>query len=171
MEDPNIQLRPAVYEDLGTLQTWDEQPHVIESDPNDDWGWEEELKRNPPWREQLMAEKDGVPIGFVQIIDPALEDSHYWGEIESGYRAIDIWLGDKENLGKGYGTEIMKQSLRKCFSEPSVFAVLLDPLAENTRAHRFYERFGFKFLEERRFGQDHCKIYILHRNDWEKVPR
>ena len=41
---------------------------------------EEELKRNPAWREQLVAELDGKAIGFVQIIDPYLEDSHLVGK-------------------------------------------------------------------------------------------
>ncbi len=32
-----INLRPATIADTTLLQHWDEQPHVIESDPNDDW--------------------------------------------------------------------------------------------------------------------------------------
>ena len=76
-----LHLRPATIDDLELLRRWDEEPHVVESDPNDDWGWEVELTRNPDWREQLIAEVDGRSIGFIQIIDPALEDSHYWGEI------------------------------------------------------------------------------------------
>ncbi len=65
-----ITLRPATIDDLPLLLHWDEQPHVIESDPSDDWEWEIELLRNPDWREQLVAEADGRPIGFIQIIDP-----------------------------------------------------------------------------------------------------
>ncbi|EMK00894.1 GNAT family N-acetyltransferase [Leptospira sp. WS58.C1] len=167
MKEQKISLRTANYEDLRTLEEWDEKEHVIESDPNDDWGWEIELKRFPDWREQLIAEKEGIPIGFVQIIDPQREESHYWGEIGSGYMAIDIWLGDVENLGKGYGTQIMRQVLEKCFSKTSVHSVLVDPLAKNSRAHTFYEKFGFKFLENRRFGSDDCKVYLLTRENWE----
>ncbi|TGL35285.1 GNAT family N-acetyltransferase [Leptospira koniambonensis] len=171
MKESEIVLRVANYGDLKTLEEWDEKEHVIESDPNDDWGWETELKRFPDWREQLMAEKDGTPIGFVQIIDPQKEDSHYWGEIGSGFMAIDIWLGDEKNLGKGYGTRIMKDVLERCFSKSSVHSILVDPLAKNSRAHKFYERFGFKFLENRRFGLDDCKVYHLIREDWEKFKR
>jgi hypothetical protein len=76
------------------LRHWDEQPHVIASDPNDDWQWETELGKSPGWREQLIAQLDGRPIGFVQIIDPACEESHYWGEVPHGLRAIDIWIGE-----------------------------------------------------------------------------
>lgn len=163
-----IHLRPATIADLAILRRWDEQPHVVESDPNDDWNWEEELLRFPDWREQLIATLDGRPIGFVQIIDPALEDSHYWGDIEPGLRAIDIWLGEAEDLGKGYGTQIMKMAIGRCFAVPGVRAILIDPLASNDRAHRFYERLGFEFLHERQFGEDHCRVYRLERG---KAPR
>jgi aminoglycoside 6'-N-acetyltransferase len=93
-----IKLRPVTSADLTLLRHWDEQPHIIACDPNDDWGWEVELDRNPEWREQLIAEIDGRPLGFMQIIDPALEDSHYWGDITENFRAIDIWIGEKTDL-------------------------------------------------------------------------
>jgi aminoglycoside 6'-N-acetyltransferase len=164
--EPDLNLRPATPADLAVLRHWDEQPHVIESDPNDDWAWEVELHRNPDWREQLIAEVDGRPIGFVQIIDPAREDSHYWGNVPAGLRAIDIWIGEEADLGRGYGTRMMRLALDRCFADPEVAAVLIDPLASNTRAHRFYERLGFHFVERRRFGQDDCFVYRLDRTDY-----
>lgn len=156
-----ITLRPASPDDLPILLHWDEQPHVIESDPSDDWNWEVELAYEPAWREQLMAELDGRPIGFVQIIDPLLEETHYWGEVPANLRAIDIWIGEAECLGKGYGTQMMKLAIERCFRDPSVKGILIDPLASNIRAHRFYERLGFQFQEERWFGGELCKVYRL----------
>jgi aminoglycoside 6'-N-acetyltransferase len=163
-----IDLRPATPDDLALLRHWDEQPHVIASDPNDDWGWEVELHRHPDWREQLIAELDGRPIGFVEIIDPAREESHYWGDTSADLRAIDIWIGEEACLGKGYGTQMMRLALDRCFADPAVSAVLVDPLAGNTRAHRFYERLGFRFVEARRFGEDDCLVYRLQRADYER---
>jgi aminoglycoside 6'-N-acetyltransferase len=46
--------------------------------------------------------------------------------------------------------------------------VLLDPLASNTRAHRFYERFGFVPVERRTFCADDCIVYRLERADWRR---
>jgi aminoglycoside 6'-N-acetyltransferase len=166
-----LNLRRATIEDLDLLRYWDEEPHVVESDPNDDWGWEVELTRTPDWREQLIAEVDGRAIGFIQIIDPALEDSHYWGEIEPNLRAIDIWIGEEAELGKGYGTQMMKLAIERCFADPLVTAILIDPLANNTRAHRFYERLGFQFVEPRRFGADDCFVYRLNRASSVPVDR
>lgn len=171
MSKPVIKLRHAVPEDLELLRYWDDQPHVVSSDPNDDWGWEMELRRSPAWREHLIAEVDGRPIGFIQIIDPALEDSHYWGDISPGLRAIDIWIGEADALGKGYGTAMMEQALERCFKDAAVRAVLIDPLATNTAAHRFYQRLGFRFLEERDFGDDHCFVYQLTRDQYLKTTQ
>ena len=170
MTSSSIQLRPALPGDANLLRYWDEQPHVVASDPDDDWQWEVELSRSLDWREQLMAELDGQPIGFVQIIDPAREESRYWGDVAPNLRAIDIWIGRAECLGQGYGTTMMRVALGRCFAHPEVAAVLVDPLASNTRAHRFYERQGFRFIERRRFGSSDCFVYRLDRADFSPAP-
>lgn len=164
-----MHLRPATLDDLDLLRHWDEQPHVIESDPNDDWGWEGELGHDPDWREQLIAEVDGRPVGFIQIIDPAREDSHYWGDCPDNLRAIDIWIGEAADLGQGFGTRMMRLALERCFAEASVEAILIDPLETNRRARRFYERLGFRFVEKRRFGADDCAVYRLARGEWRRT--
>ncbi|HLT74310.1 MAG TPA: GNAT family N-acetyltransferase [Ohtaekwangia sp.] len=163
---PEITLRKATIADLPILTHWDSQPHVIDSDPNDDWNWEMELNRDPSWREQLIAEADGRPIGFIQIIDPLLEESHYWGDVEPNLRAIDIWIGESDALGKGFGTIMMKLALKRCFDNPNVKEVIIDPLESNTRAHRFYEKLGFRFTEKKQFGSDQCFVFRLNRTDW-----
>jgi len=164
----HLRLRKAMLDDLALLRHWDDQPHVIEADPNDDWDWERELSRDPDWREQLIAEVDDTPIGVVQIIDPAREDSHYWGDCPDNLRAIDIWIGEQAYVGRGFGKRMMEMAIDRCFSDPSVQAILLDPLATNTRARHFYERLGFRFVENRRFGDDDCAVYALHRAAWSR---
>lgn len=161
-----LKLRTATIDDLELLRRWDEEPHVVAADPDSDWGWETELARFPDWRELLIAELDGRPIGFMQIIDPAREDSHYWGEVPENLRAIDIWIGEADELGQGHGTRMMQLAIERCFAAPGVDAVLIDPLASNTRAHRFYERLGFVFVARRRFGEDDCFVYRLERRVW-----
>lgn len=165
-----IHLREATPADAPLLRHWDAQPHIIESTGGDDWQWEAELPRTPAWREMLIAELDGRPIGFIQIIDPAREDSHYWGAVPEGLRAIDIWIGEADELGKGYGTEMMTLALDRCFADPTVNGILIDPMAHNERAHRFYRRFGFRFVERRRFGDDQCFVFRLERDDHGRTP-
>jgi aminoglycoside 6'-N-acetyltransferase len=158
-----IRLRAATPSDLELLRRWDAAPHIIASKGVEDWGWETELARSPDWREQLVAEVDDMPIGFIQIIDPAREDSHYWGDCADGLRAIDIWIGEEAYVGRGLGTEMMRMAVERCFADPSVDGILIDPMASNTRARRFYERLGFRFVENCRFGDDDCAVYRLDR--------
>lgn len=163
MKNHGLRLRAALPSDVSILEYWDQQEHVIDSDPDGDWEWEKELVVNPIWRTQWMAELNGERIGFIQIIDPFEEETHYWGEVAPNLKAIDIWIGEEKNLGKGYGTQMMQLAIEKCFSDPKVTKILIDPLATNTKAHRFYERLGFEFVEKRKFDEDDCFVYELKR--------
>jgi aminoglycoside 6'-N-acetyltransferase len=163
-----IHLRPATPHDLDLLRRWDAAPHIIASKGTEDWGWEQELVRSPDWREQLIAEVEGAPIGFIQIIDPAREDSHYWGDCPTRLRAIDIWIGEEAFVGRGLGTEMMRLAIARCFADPTVDSILIDPMTSNDRARRFYERLGFRFVENRSFGDDDCAVYRLERAAWSR---
>ena len=105
MKCENLSLRKALISDLSLLKYWDKKPHVIASTGlnEDDWEWEKELAEDPLWREQLIAELEGRPIGVLQIIDPKEEETHYWGDCEPNLRAIDIWIGEETDLGRGFG--------------------------------------------------------------------
>lgn len=164
-------LRTASIQDLDLVVHWDQQQHVIDSDPDDDWNWEVELARFPDWREQLIAEHDDEPIGFIQIIDPYNEETHYWGEVDEHKRAIDIWIGEAHNLNKGYGTEMMHLAIERCFVASDVTSILIDPLVSNIKAHRFYERLGFEFVEERSFEDSDCLVYEYTRDQYEQMKK
>ncbi len=160
-------LRPATLRDLALLRTWDGKSHVIAASGRDNGlDWATELAQQGPFSKYLIAEEESRPIGVMQIIDPAREETHYWGEIAENLRAIDIWIGEEADLGRGLGTEMMRLALAYSFGAPEVTGVLVDPLESNRRAHRFYERLGFSLLGPRRFGEDDCLVYRLARADW-----
>ncbi|MEM9305137.1 MAG: GNAT family N-acetyltransferase [Pseudomonadota bacterium] len=164
-EDPaqgKLDFRPATLADLALLRAWDEQPHVIASNPNDDWDWEEDLAWSPDWRELLLAEVDDRPVGVLQIIDPAFENTG-WAPIGPGHRAVDVWIGEPDCLNRGIGTRMMRWAIARCFADDEVHTILIDPLATNTDAHRFYRRLGFEFVAERRSGTDDCFVSSLRR--------
>ena len=170
-----LKLRPATLADVPILKAWDEEPHVISAttdDPNADNAfegivWEEEIEASSDVSRYYVAELDGRPIGAMQIIDPHLEPTHYWGDIAPNLRAVDIWIGGTDDLGHGHGEEMMRQALALCFADEAVTAVIIDPLASNTRAHKFYQRIGFKPLRRQLFnGEDDCLVHELTRTDW-----
>lgn len=160
------------------LAAWDLEPHVIEcstDDPDADIAfggieWREELAEQSAVSFYRIAEVDGRPIGVMQVIDPHLEPTHYWGEIEPDQRALDIWIGPKDALGRGYGTQMMTLAIDACFAATEVTAIVIDPLASNTDAHRFYRRLGFEVVGRRMFDEDDCLVHRLERAVWEGRP-
>jgi aminoglycoside 6'-N-acetyltransferase len=179
MSSASVTLRPATLKDVAVLERWDRAPHVIAATSDDpgaktafgDHDWRQELARQSEFSCYFIAEVDGRPIGAMQIIDPQREPEHYWGDIEANLRAVDIWIGELADTGKGYGRSMMRLALQRCFAAPEVTAVVIDPLGSNTRAHRFYQRLGFKVVGPRRFGEDNCLVHKLARQDWrEQLP-
>ena len=172
VERYDVNLRAADLSDLSLLRRWDEKSHVItakgaDGEDTSDTYCETELARHPVWRELLVAETDDRPIGLIQIIDPAREETHYWGDVEQNLRAIDVWIGEEEDLGRGYGSQMMRLALAHCFASQHVVSVLVDPLVSNERAHHFYRRLGFRLVDRRIFGTDDCFVYRLDRRDWQ----
>ena len=165
-------IRLARLSDIPTLTHWDEKEHVKAATTNDgsagfDMDWEDELAPRSDGTEFLIAEVNGHPIGALQIIDPATERTHYWGAIANNLRALDIWIGEEAYLAQGHGSRMMEYAINRCFADNRVTAVLVDPLANNTRSHRFYERLGFQFAERRQFDDvSDCFVYRLEREAW-----
>ena len=165
-----MRLRPATRDDIPLLKKWDQQPHVLSASGDGDWyDWDAEVPRDADWGELLIAEKDRRPIGVMEICDPAKEPSHYWGDVEDDLRALDIWIGEESDLGRGFGTQMMRLAFDRCFTDANVKAIIIDPLASNLRARKFYERLGFQFVEHRLFDEDACAVYHLERAVWEAL--
>jgi aminoglycoside 6'-N-acetyltransferase len=167
-------LRPATLADVPFFDAWDRDPAVIAA-ANDDpeaekafegADWAGEIAGSSDVSFFLVAEVDGRPIGAMQIIDPHLEPTHYWGDCAPNLRAVDIWIGSPADRSRGYGTQMMRLALSRCFANPDVTAVLIDPLNTNTRAHAFYQRLGFVPLGRRLFGGDDCLVHQLTRPEW-----
>jgi aminoglycoside 6'-N-acetyltransferase len=165
-----LRLRDATLDDVDHLVRWDQDPVVRAASGEDEsTDWAEEIAGADEWTEILIAEVDGRPIGTVQLIDPAREQTHYWGDVEPNLRALDIWIGEARDRNQGHGSEMMTQALDRCFADPDVTAVLIDPLTSNPDAHRFYRRLGFVPVEERTFGADRCLVHRLERSTWNTV--
>ena len=161
-------LRPATGSDAPTLRRWESAPHLAGLLGDGDWEWESALSSPHPAHRPFMVEVDRRVVGFLEILDPALDPERYWGDLPPGFRAVDLWIGEAAYLGKGVGSAMMRQALDICFADPEVHTVLVDPLASNADAHRFYERCGFTFLERRQFDEDDCLVFQIVREVWAK---
>jgi aminoglycoside 6'-N-acetyltransferase len=169
-----LRLRPATLNDATVLEGWDTDPDVIAATTDDGkterafggLDWREELGQASDASYYLIAEVDGRPVGAMQICDPHVEPTHYWGQIEPNLLAIDIWIGAAADRNKGYGREMMRLAHERCFADPVVTAIVIDPLASNLRAIAFYHRLGYVNVERRSFGDDDCLVLRLTRDTW-----
>lgn len=168
--DASLVLRPAPPDDVPVLEQWDADPVIAGMLGEDDYAdWTAEIANDDPHSEQLIAELAGRPIGFMQIIDPQLERTHYWGEVAAGLRALDIWISAAADRGRGLGSRMMQLAHHRCFRLLGARAILVDPLASNTSAIRFYARLGYRQIDRRVFaGVDDCWVMQLERSDWER---
>jgi len=63
---------------------------------------------------------------------------------------LGIFIGDKENHGKGYGAEALRLLLDYSFNVININSVILGVYEFNTKAQRCYEKVGFKVIGRRR---------------------
>ena len=172
--DERVSLRPATFDDIPLLAQWDLDPDVIGATTSEEGAtiafggidWHEELTADSPVSYHLIAEVNGRPIGAMQICDPHEEPTHYWGEVAPNLRAVDIWIGDPVDRGRGYGTDMMRLAHEVCFAQPTVEAIVIDPLVTNTRAIHFYEQLGYRRVHERAFEDDLCLVMRLTREQY-----
>jgi aminoglycoside 6'-N-acetyltransferase len=156
-------------DDVALLVRWDDDPDVAAAIGGCSaywYDWPAELVRDVSWRELLIAEEEGKPIGFVQLADAAAEESHYWGDVEPGTWALDIWIGSPEDRGRGLGAEVMRLALDRVFDHPDAEMVVTDPVVDNLRAIAFYERLGFERIGVRDFGDDECLVMRFLRSSF-----
>lgn len=114
----------------------------------------------------IMRIEDDSPIGFVELA------GYDWN---SGNAWLGIGIGERENWGKGYGTEAMNLLLKMAFYEWNLHRVSLAVLGYNERAIRSYEKVGFKkegslrsFIQREGQRWDMPIMGVL-RKDWEQL--
>jgi aminoglycoside 6'-N-acetyltransferase len=91
----------------------------------------------------FIACVDSKPLAYIQAWWPSKHPDLPWQhKMTPTTRGIDMTIGDVENLGKGYGQEIVKQFAAKLFSEGAT-RLIIDPDVTNLRAIRCYEKAGF----------------------------
>ena len=105
------------------------------------------IPRVTEWVEKMLNERKERNFYFGIR---TLEDDRLIGDMaleinlwSHGYTYVGIGLGEREDWGKGYGTDAMRILLRYAFNELNLPRVTLDVFEYNPRAIRSYEKVGF----------------------------
>lgn len=68
----------------------------------------------------------------------------------NGRATAGIFIGDKENRGKGYGTEALKLLISYGFNHLNLYNIMLTVYSFNSPAIACYKKVGFKEIGKRR---------------------
>jgi aminoglycoside 6'-N-acetyltransferase len=89
----------------------------------------------------------GAPIGYIQTYRVAAypEYAALAGDGAAGAAAIDLFIGEDAQRGRGLGAAILRAFLRAVvFADPAITHCFIDPHPDNTVAIRAYARAGFR---------------------------
>ncbi len=75
-------------------------------------------------------------------------------DYKNGTAELGIFIGDEENLSKGYGSEAIKLLTDYAFKELRLHSIMLRTYDINERAQKAYQKCGFK-----EFGRWHESLY------------
>ena len=127
------------------------------------------------WYESRRKDKDHVVFAILTLDENRLIGNCGLNRIDLKNRCalFGIFIGDKEYLGKGYGTDATRTMLRFAFEQMGLNRIELEVYDFNPRAARSYEKAGFRREGTRRQalyrnGKFH-DIYLMSvlREDWE----
>ena len=123
--------------------------------------YEEELRHTSAWiRRFAIDAPNGRQIGNVMYYD---------ADFIRNQAELGILIGEREYLGKGYGTDAVNTMLRHIFTTMPFQRVYLHTLDWNERAQRSFSKSGFSAVRPvRRNGQTFI-LMELNRESWEAL--
>lgn len=143
-----IYLRKMTVEDTDQVIRWRNAPHVKERF----------LFRTPLTKEMhLKWIEEKIGSGQVEqfVICEKERDrgigSFYFRDIDKEHHTAElgIFIGEKDALGKGYGTEAVQLGVKYGFENMKLEKIMLRVINDNVAAIKNYEKNGFKIIEDR----------------------
>lgn len=112
----------------------------------------------------FVIELASQPIGYIQCSDlfayrtKSENPKGLFKNEAPGTFCLDLFIADENLLGKGLGTQIIRQFTQKLIKEFEAKKILIDPAASNKRAIRCYEKCGYRIIREQNDGVTNCVI-------------
>jgi RimJ/RimL family protein N-acetyltransferase len=135
------------HSDLPMLHEWLNQPHISQvwdgPIPIDQMLKKFELHIHSNHIFGYLIRNSDVAIGYAQAYEACRVGGGWWPEIESGTWGIDQFLANRDHLGIGLGTEMVRAFCKLIFEKHRASQIIADPSPNNSRAIRCYEKVGF----------------------------
>jgi aminoglycoside 6'-N-acetyltransferase len=129
--------------DLGMIRHWLDTPEVIRwwGDPDQQYALvSSDLEH--PGMDQFIVSIDGRPFGYIQCYALSAWNQGF-GSQPPGTRGIDQFIGEPDMLGRGHGSDFIRQFV-EAMLRAGTPRMVTDPDPANTRAVRAYEKAGFR---------------------------
>lgn len=148
----DITFKPLEFSDIPTIHKWFNKPHVQAFYSLRHWSEEEVLEKLKPY---ILSEKPVIgfmilmnqqPIGYIQyykVKDYPWINQDLSEDIIEHAAGMDFFIGEKQFIGKGLGSHIIKKFL-DVMIWPQFQYCMVDPDVNNTAAIRCYEKLHFK---------------------------
>ena len=142
-----VHLRPLGKADLRRRAEWtadDELLSLMGADPTEEpfVSPEDEQRRNVDWLRN--RHKAGDQLCAIEVSGRYIGDIDVEFFPEAHKAEMTVFIGDRTEWGKGYGTESVRLVLEELHSEPGVDYVDVDAAKGNDRALGFWKRLGFQ---------------------------
>ena len=145
-----IRFRPLVRGDFPLFIRWLGAPHVSR------W-WKEpatvehvESKYGPgadgkDKTAMFIVESDETPVGFIQSYKVDDYPEHAASVRLPGSIGVDLFIGEKDYVGKGYGSALLKAFISDVVPRkyPDARQVVADPSIKNLASIHAFEKAGF----------------------------
>lgn len=138
---------PLTEEHFSLLFQWLQSPHVQTC-----WDFENNWEEFQIRHQEMISSplvfphivyKDKIPIGYINYWFVE-EDPDFKPHFRSDTVGTDQFIGVPELIGKGIGSEFIRQFTNELLSDPKINLVITDPDPKNLNAIRAYEKAGFK---------------------------
>jgi RimJ/RimL family protein N-acetyltransferase len=157
----NLRLCDVTNDDLLLIGQWLRAGHV-----RTDWGDPDaniRLLRDPPgtgrWR--AIIEADGRKVGLVLWQHPSRQELDIAGltDIPETVIDIDIMIGERDAVGRGVGSAVLRLVAETALSDPAVPFVMACTQVDNLASQRACARAGFR--KDREFDDVPNGRYVL----------
>lgn len=163
LESERIILRPITADDTADILRWRNSPHVMDHfiirEP-----LTEEIHRR--WLEEKVAK--GLSEQFIIVLkeNGKAIGTQYYQRIDREKLSAEfgIFIGEKDEMGKGYGPEVLELAIKHARDDMGLKSIELRVIADNEAAYKLYSGHGFKVIP----GSTEKKVYdgketeILH---------